>query len=311
MSAIPINGIFTQHIKETPKAPSSKPLHEWVSFDPNKDYSKKVFWSNVWTVATYASMVGFAVFGGGAIMATYLLAETYVPLTIAALLIVGRDSSTDALNWMYSRSNSYAEEAKFAGKILAKFKELDDEQISDNLYYLGISFKDITNEKVKNDPIVLKSLIARFEAYKELQKESEKQAAHFNSDFQIEKENQPPVIVSPRLIGPAQSMKGFVEAQFNLEKREDCLQKAAIYNLQAAFALKILRNPDEDKKMTDYFTPLLTKAICHMIAGYHNNPHGQDMLITKAGYTYTRETIRNMDPLKIAKEVFEFPSKWF
>lgn len=310
MSAIPINQIFIQ-TKYPPTAPRPTQLHEYVSFNPQKEYSKNIFWSKAWTVATYTSMLGFAVFAGGAIMATYVLAEIYVPLTLAALLIVGRDSSTDALNWMYTRSNSYAEEAKFAGKILAKFNAIKDDQICDKLYSLGISFKDITNEKIKNNPTLLKSLIARFEAYIELKEESEKQAEHFALNIPIEKENEPSISVSPLSISPAQSKEGFALAQFNLEKRESCLQTAASYNVYAAYALKILLKPDEERKITDYFTPLRTQAICHIIAGYSNNPHSQDMLITKAGRTYTREEIRQMHPINIAKQIFKFPSKWF
>lgn len=305
MSVASVNTNFSLYAKNCPQPPSSKSFHEWVLFDPQEHSVKNIFWSRIWTVAMYTTMVAFTALAVSAAALTLIYAEPYFPLTLAAIMFVGLQWSTGVLQWMYSKSEHYAEKAAKIEKILVKYKQLNEKKIDEKLASLGITKKDIV--RLKNHPSSLRFLIARFEAFKEIQSLLEKTAEDCTKPTRFKTKETKIVEIRPENINAVEhGVSNFRDAQEILEKRETFLQQAAICNLQAAYVLKILQNPYE-KEQSEHFEELYGDSFVHIIAGYYQNPSAHDMILTKKDKRiFTRDQIRAMDTVKLAQEIYGF-----
>ena len=94
-------------------------------------------------------------------------------------------------------------------------------------------------------------------------------------------------------------------------KRQDLRREAALFHLKAAYVLRLIENPREQKNLSD-FSQVTTEYYLRQLVSYDCGDRSALAIIkTKEGIIYTRNGLLQRSTTQIAREIFGLSNPWF
>ncbi|MBS0629429.1 MAG: hypothetical protein JSS30_04295 [Verrucomicrobia bacterium] len=298
-------------------------LHPAITIDYVQEAATNSRWELIWKVAATAAFVSTIAL---AILGTIYSSIFFAPyFAIAALF-----TSASIKSHILDRAIPYENIGAFQSKLVEKLSGLSDETLGSEIAKLGI--------KPGIEPGQLKSTLAHYLYFKEKQTTlAEKIKQHLDLSESIgwsemDENNQ----VHDRQV----SLRNYNTAnldwadgdQIELAKKVNAMHlaryklisEAAFYNLEAAYALKLMASPYESRLFDDFvqISPFnsierfITKAIGYPGADIFAKTKPENIRFTgETIRSFTAEQLHTMDTLKLAHEIFELedlkPKGWW
>lgn len=277
------------------------PINPLVSYDPKSMEVSNTRWSRLWAIAAVVSAVAFIAIASLGFAYTTLYFESQLPLVAILIFAIGMPSSFRAFNYMWKKSESYAEEAKIDNKMITQMKDIDVEA---QLSRLGVTPETTTADT--------KSLLARYTYCQDRKEELLEKAESVKKTFEISLEdrvhrvNPADYTIEKVDFSNPQEAALFREVQASRAAREFLIHRAAIYQLKSAYYLLVLKNAHEGRNETEFLQFVDVTLRYRLIAKEYGDGSSKVLIKTENG-NYTAQDILNRSTYKLAREIFGLP----
>lgn len=276
----------------TPSEQTQKTLHPFVTYDPHAMLKTNNRWNRIWHVAGIVTGVAFITFALISFLYASIYYPVHVPLVTILLGITGMPLSVKMINYCWDKKDLYAGDAAIDQKLIMHMKKLENSSYNKKLHPVAARFEYYCEE--------CKTFLQK---YMDLMKEEPRKSLkeiNFNT-----KEGQ-------------QEYQQIISFRTQAKKFQE---KTAICLLQAAYMLQILKNPYDERRLSDFFTFINPEYRDRLVLKDFLDSSSDAFLITPHK-TYTIEEIFSMKPQQILDEIFdpkprvvEFPTEesnpWF
>ncbi len=275
----------------TSQAPA---LNEIFKIDPIAKEKNDLFWQSLWKVAEYAAMVIFTIGAVSGFIVTSLYFPSQVFAVTLALYTIGLQYAFRCVNYLSQKSHSYARSALSHGKIVNQLNLIKDEDLPKVLNSLGVT------PPAEISQMNLKVAVARYFRMKQDQSALlSKRAA----------------LPQSKEIGPVgnidwkdeKAVDSFNTTQKIRFQRKVYKHEAAITNVIAAYTLKLMQSPYEQRNYEEFFqwNPIDPGLM------YVSKAHGDrstNILVKTPTHQYTAKELLQKDSTTLAREIFELPT---
>ncbi len=279
-------------------------LNPDITYSPVEDAAINNRWKLIWQASAVAAIVGT--------VAVAFFAAIYTPIFFAAhIAIAALVTAVVIKSYLWDKSTPYAKCADFNSKIIQKLDVLEEAKLGADIEKLGV--------KPGIEPKELKSVLAYYNYNKEKQvvlAQKIKEHLDVSRDFlEIASEENPqqPVKLKPSDYYTANidwSNNEQLEIAAKIHgihlARSKLVREAAIYNLEAAYALMLMQTPYETRSFADFVQCCPFNTLERFINQAIGDP-GADIFVKTKTKTFTAEELHTMDTMKLAHEVFELP----
>lgn len=272
----------------TSQAPA---FNDIFKIDPIANEKNDLFWKSTWKVTQYAVMAIFLIGATAAFIGTSLYFPSQVFGVTLAMYTLGLQYSLKCINYLSNKSDSYARDALAHGKIVKQMNLINDADLPQVLSRLGVSPPaDLPQTN-------LKVALAQYYGLKEEQSSLLGKRAALPKVKEIS-------VVGNLDWKNEEAVDIFNRAQVTRLQRKAYKHKAALTNVIAAYTLKLMQSPPEQRNYGEFcqFNPIEPHLMD--IAKAHGDPT-TNVLVKTPTHQYTAKELLQKDSTTLAREIFE------
>ncbi|NGX37001.1 MAG: hypothetical protein K1000chlam2_00149 [Chlamydiae bacterium] len=281
-------------------------INPLITYDPITSQTSNSRWSKAWTLAALTTAVAFTALAVAAILVTTAYWPIHLPIVSIIFVTAGLPTSFSMFKSLWDKSQACFDNAKVDSDLISQMntnKKANKPDISLQLQNLHV--------KPGIKASRLEPILARYHYFKNLQKEGAEKANKIFTDALVkvrvgehihEIDPKKYTIDQVNFSKPTE-IALFRALQIRREEGQDLRRSAAIFNLKAAYLLKVMESPYDQRKLAKYYE-LVEAPYPEALISQDAGDKSTQVLVKAPKKNYTTQDLLNKEASALSKEIF-------